>query len=362
MKKISIAMVVVFAFAGYIYGQSPVVECQSDIQKGRFESALQTCAKAAETNALLGKMGRGVAYSGLMQWDNAIADLTAAIAINGRAAELFLYRANAYYQKGDYRAAYSDFERAAGLEPRLAARIQPQMNHTREMAELTNKPPTIPLNTVRRSLELSLNANSLFISRSVKKLNKESEDSIAAVDKQILDAVDEALKVNKYNSHAYSTRAGLYNAQEKIDLALFEYAKAILTDPKPSEAYSARADIYRKIKNYPFALADLNKVIELDPKKITAYSSRGRLYEEMGDAKKALADYAKMIELEPGNTFGYSMRAHFYFEQNDLTDAFPDIQKILQIAPKDVNGLLLRCRYHNAKKEYAAAIADCTTQ
>lgn len=360
MKKIIIAVGIALVSAMYVSAQSAVAVCRDDIAKGRFEAALLSCEKAAQTDALIGKMGRGVAFSGLMQWENAIADLSAAIAINGRAAELFLYRANAYYQNGDYRAAYSDFERASRLEPRLATRIQPQMNHTREMTELANMPAKIPVNVVRRSLEISLDANSLLISRSIKKLNKESDESIAAVDAKILATVNEALKVNKYNSHAYLTRAGLYNAQDKIDQAIFEYAKAILTDPKSDSAYSARAEIYRKIKNYAYALADLNKVIELDPKKIGSYADRARLYEEMGDDKKALADYSKMIELEPKSAFGYNMRASFYFERKELGAAFPDIQKILELQPKDVSGLLLRCRYHNAKKEYSAAVADCT--
>lgn len=301
-----------------------------------------------------------MAYLGLMQWGNAVTEFSAAIAANGRAAELFIFRGNAYYYKGDYRPAVEDFERAVMLEPRAAAAVQPMIAQAKAMAGLTPVPEKISNTTVRASLNLSLEANNMVISRSVMVLNKEPQEKIDAIEKQAQAKIDEALKINKYNAHAYSIRGSLYKAQNKLDLAVFEYSKAIAIEPKKIDNYKYRAEIYAEGKNYPFALADLAKMTEIDPKSNQAYLDRAKIYTDLKKDDLAYAELTKVVELAPKDAFGYGMRASHLLRRGDLERAFADLNTQLTLDPKNDFGMSMRCEYYNKKGNYAAALKDCT--
>ena len=360
MKNIILALTVSLFTVMTVGAQNPLVLCQNQVRAQQYEAALATCEEAAKTNALYGRHGRGMAYMGLMQWGNAITEFSAAIAVNGRAAELFIFRGNAYYYKGDYRSAVGDFERAVMLEPRAAAAVAPMIAQAKAMSDITPVPEKISNTTIRASLTASLEANNLVISRSVMALNKEPQTKIEAVEKQAHAKIDEALKINKYNAHAYSIRGSLYKAQNKLDLAIFEYSKAIAIEPKEINHYKYRAEIYAEGKNYPFALADLAKMTEIDPKSNQAYLDRARIYSDQKKDDLAYAELTKVIELAPKDAFGYGMRASHLMRRGDLERAIADLNTQLTLDPKSDFGMSMRCEYYNKKGNYAAALKDCT--
>jgi|GEM_PF-6248548 len=360
MKELILFGFITILFSIPAIGQDMVAACQQQVQAKQYETAVATCQQAANTNALYGNMGLGVAYSALMKWDNAITALSAAISANNRAAQLYIYRGNAYYNYGDYRSAVFDLERAATLEPKLAASLSKLISHSRDMAELV--PPKKPTPSVeRRSLEISLAANSLLIERSMKLLNKEPQANIDELDVKVNKLLDDALKVDRYNGHAYAERGALYNAQNKKDLAVFEYSKAIAVAPDSTSYRISRAEIYKQLKNYSFALADLTKVIEIKPNDSDPYIKRSSVYDEMGNADLALADLAAVIANSPKDDLGYSMRASFLMKHGDLDKAFADLNTMLTIAPKNAFGLSMRCEYFNKRSNFTAALKDCTT-
>lgn len=362
MKNI-VFVILTFIFAATAASaQNPLALCQSQLGTQQFEAAVVSCDEAAKTNALYGRAGRGTAYMGLMQWANAVTEFSAAIAVNGRAAELFIYRGNANYYKGDYRTAVGDYERAVLLEPRAAGVVQPMISQAKAMADITPAPPPDKLDNkkVGASLIVSLQANDLFISRSVMALNKEPQAKIDAVEAQALAKIEEALKINKYNAHAYSLRGSIYNSQKKYDLAVFEYSKAIAIEPKNISNYKYRAEIYAEAKNYPFALADLAKMIEIDPKSNQPYIQRADIYSNLKREDLAYAELTKVVELAPKDAFGYGLRASHLLRRGDLERAFADVNTQLTIDPKNDFGLSMRCEYYNKKGNYTAALKDCT--
>lgn len=359
MKKITLTLAVYLLTAVAADAQDPLVLCQTQIRTQQYEAALATCEEAAKSNALHGRHGRGMAYMGLMQWGNAITEFTSAIAANGRAAELFVYRGNAYYYKGDYRTAVGDFERAVVLEPRAAAVVQPMIAQAKAMADITPVPPRISDMVVRDSLTKSLEANDMVISRSVMALNKEPQERIEGVEKQALSKIDEALKINKYNAHAYSIRGSLYKSQKKYDLAVFEYSKAIAIEPKDINNYKYRAEIFAEAKNFPFALADLAKMIEIDPKSNQAYLDRAKIYTDLKQDDLAYSELTKVVELAPKDAFGYGMRASHSMRRGDLVRAIADLNTQLTLDPKNDFGMSMRCEYYNKKGNYTAALKDC---
>lgn len=343
-----------------IFAQSSSVNlCQSQVQAKQFEAALVSCTEAIKTNATIGTLGRALAYAGKMNWEEAIKDFNAVISLNPQMASAYMYRGGAYQQKGEYKNAVNDYERASTLDARLSVPLRPQITQAKELYELSS-PKTISKENIRASLEHNLKANDLMILRSVNALNKKSQVEIEANDKAIFDKIALALQINPYNGLAYKLRGDFNKTLNKNELALIDYTKAIVVEPKNISFYKARAELYAEFKSYEFALADYAKMIELEPKKYDGYFDRARFYDKLGKDDLALTDFAKVIELEPKNTLGYSSRANFYWSRNKYDSALPDIKQIIILQPNDASGRLLSCRYYNKKGDYNAAIKDCT--
>ncbi|WP_044034478.1 tetratricopeptide repeat protein, partial [Microcystis aeruginosa] len=74
---------------------------------------------------------------------------------------------------------------------------------------------------------------------------------------------------------AYNNRGNLYYNQQKYDLALSDYSKAIELNPNFAEAYNNRGVLYSYQQKYELALADFNKAIEINPNSADAYYNRG---------------------------------------------------------------------------------------
>ncbi len=359
MKKSFLIIGCIFVSSIGLMAQDSILLCQNQVRAKQYETALKTCQDAAKTNAQIGNAGLGFAYAGLLDWANAVKAFTILIDADPRSFEAFANRGSANFNLGNYKAAYDDLSQAARIEPRVAARLQPQIAAAREIAELLpiKKAPT---DVERRSLQASLAANDLLIGRSVKKLNKEPQANIDALDRQISDKIDEAIRINKHNAHAYSIRAGLYEAQGVNAKALVEHTKAIAIDPRSDSNFHRRGQLYAKMKNYPFAIADFTKAIELAGTQTVYYNSRSDAYEKSGQMDKALQDLTRAIELQPRNAFAYNMRASFYQRRNDSAKELTDLNKAIELDPKDANVRLSRCQYYNGVKKFTEAIADCT--
>ncbi|MCC6453013.1 MAG: tetratricopeptide repeat protein [Acidobacteria bacterium] len=298
-----------------------------------------------------------------MDWPKAIQAFTVAIESDPRSAALFFYRGQANYFAGNFKTAADDLSRAAMFDSRAGVRVKPQLDAAREIASLLPV-QKVPVNTEKRSLEASLAANGLLIQRSVKVFNKEPQAAIDALDSQILERINEAIRINKYNSHAYSTRASYYKALKKHNNALIEYTKAIAIDPSPAPTYVSRGNLYAEMKNYQFAIADFSKAIESDHNagafNSSYYTARADAYEKAGEKEKALRDLTTIIDTKPKDSFGYGMRASFYLRQKENAKALADLNKAIELDPKDASSRLSRCRFYNETKRFAAAADDCT--
>jgi tetratricopeptide (TPR) repeat protein len=62
---------------------------------------------------------------------------------------------------------------------------------------------------------------------------------------------------------AYNNRGTLYYNQQKYELALSDYSKAIEINPNYANAYNNRGVVYALTRDFPKALADAEKASEL---------------------------------------------------------------------------------------------------
>jgi len=100
---------------------------------------------------------------------------------------------------------------------------------------------------------------------------------------------------------------GLDKAKEnKFNLAIDHFTKAIAKEPNSSEFFGQRSICYMNLEQFELSMFDMNKAIELDPKYAYRYTCRAFLKTRLGDLKGALIDYEKSIELEPDNPITYN--------------------------------------------------------
>lgn len=125
-------------------------------------------------------------------------------------------------------------------------------------------------------------------------------------------AVARIQKTALLSAEDYVEQGKIYQKQEKQDLALIQYNKAIQVNPYSSTAYYNRGLLYALQEKYELSLADFNKVIHTNPNHAGAYGNRGNAYLYLGKEKLALRDYDKAIKLESNLARGYFNRGYIY--------------------------------------------------
>lgn len=96
---------------------------------------------------------------------------------------------------------------------------------------------------------------------------------------------------------AYFQRAIRYMQQEKYDLALAEFTRAIELDPKYANAYIGRGMIYTILEKWQAAFQDLNVAIRLNPRDGYAYLFRGYVYLAFNEKQNASVDLQTAADL-----------------------------------------------------------------
>jgi tetratricopeptide (TPR) repeat protein/S1-C subfamily serine protease len=167
-----------------------------------------------------------------------------------------------------------------------------------------------------------------------------------------------AIELNRNDAKAYTNRGNLYSNQQKYELALADYNKAIEINPKLAEAYYNRGILYSNQQKYDLALADSNKVIEINPNDSDAYNRRGLLYYLQQKYELALADYNKAIKLDSNNAKAYYNRGVLYYNQQKYELALADFTKAIDINPNYALAYNNRGLLYFAQQKYELALAD----
>jgi tetratricopeptide (TPR) repeat protein/S1-C subfamily serine protease len=169
---------------------------------------------------------------------------------------------------------------------------------------------------------------------------------------------NKAIELDSNDAYAYNNRGNLYYDQQKYDLALADFTKAIELNRNFAEAYLGRGVVYYLQQKYELALADFNKAIELDSKLAMAYYNRGNLYFNQQKYELALADYSKAIEINRNYANAYLNRGNLYSNQQKYELALADYSKAIEINPNDAMAYNNRGNLYFNQQKYELALAD----
>ncbi|TRU24632.1 MAG: serine protease [Microcystis aeruginosa Ma_SC_T_19800800_S464] len=156
----------------------------------------------------------------------------------------------------------------------------------------------------------------------------------------------------------YNHRGNLYSNQQKYELALADYNKAIELNRNYAMAYYNRGVVYYDQQKYELALADYNKAIELDSNDAIAYNNRGVVYYDQQKYELALADYNKAIKLNRNHANAYYNRGNLYFNQQKYELALADFTKAIKLNPNDAKAYNNRGALYSLQQKYELALDD----
>lgn len=122
-----------------------------------------------------------------------------------------------------------------------------------------------------------------------------------------------------------------YFNQEKFDLAIIEFKKALKKDPKFAFAWDDLGLSYRKLGKYKEAIECYNKSLNLDPKGRTPLMNMAVAYSLNKDNEKAIEIYKKYIEIHPEDPEGYYGIARIQRGEKQYNEALESALKAIQI-------------------------------
>ena len=160
-------------------------------------------------------------------------------------------------------------------------------------------------------------------------------------------------------------RADFYNNQGRSDEALKDYATVIeisTDDYSTSRAINNSANIYWEQEKWELCIEEYTKAIDIDGS-ATYYSNRGRVYQIIGKYEKAIADINKSIELDSEDLDFYDYRAEYYIEIGEVILALNDYSTAIGLSPLDPERYTVRADFYasNDVQEYDLALEDYNT-
>jgi len=190
-------------------------------------------------------------------------------------------------------------------------------------------------------------------------------------------------------AEAYYNRGDVYMKQNDLTGALSDYNKAIELNPNYAEAYTNRGSIYIKQGNFAQALSNYNKAIQIYPPGVLptelhiwldglrtasvgrafkgyynsyadAYYNRGCVYDKLGNLIGALSDYNMAIEINSDYADAYNNRGYIYLRQGKYTQAISDFTKAIAINPDIAGYYYNRGLAFRQQGYYVQAISDFT--
>lgn len=96
-------------------------------------------------------------------------------------------------------------------------------------------------------------------------------------------------------SRAYAMRALAFSLQQKFDLAMTDYDKAIELDPSSAIAFNNRAWTLFRSGEASRAMGDVNRSLTLEPNSPHALDTRAHIYQSMGQPNRAMRDYERAM-------------------------------------------------------------------
>ncbi|MFV9507785.1 MAG: tetratricopeptide repeat protein [Oscillochloridaceae bacterium umkhey_bin13] len=242
------------AEAYYLRGKVAYLTSDLGASVPDLEKALEIDSEMAPAFVILGALLREV-----QRFDEAQTALNAALALDATLAEAYIERANLSIDQDDAATARTDLEQAFALAPQsaLAYAVRGRLGDADYATKCADYEQAISLAPDNPRIAVAYNGRGLVCHR----------------------------------------------ANDRLDLALADYTRALELRPILAVAYFNRGDLYIKLNRYQEAIQDFDVYIALRPQALFAYRTRGFAHEQLGNLQAALHDYVTEVHRSPEDSW-----------------------------------------------------------
>lgn len=275
-----------------------------------FTSALQVAP--GDVHALA---NRGALMLSLQRYDEAINSLSQAIDGGHRSVDIYMWRGNAYFARGEKQLALSDYDAAIACAP-----SDPRPHVAKASA-----------------------------------FYDDGKLDVAASEFQA------ALKGAPTNQMAMLGLAMVLRAQQRYGESVEVFNSALKVYPRDALLMSGRGRSYQEMGNWDAAIADYSRAIVLLPGDELLHRLRGLAYEHQGDGESAIADFAESTRLVPNNARGYLLWASALARLHRDDESIEVLSRAIRLMPTDTSLLHERAMSFEHKGDYVSAVRDYRT-
>jgi tetratricopeptide (TPR) repeat protein len=311
--------------------QIQVLETQMPLNKGNSGGPIVN-----DAGELVGVF-EGLNIDSLVQLVNMCIDIsevrafleTALPLVEPKTAAEFNQRGDYHYENARYNYALEDYNRALTLDAKSATAMS-----NRGWVYHQKKDPTTALAEFNAALAIEPGLmHALWgrgtLHREAGKLEESLEDFTNAI---------RSAKDDKDFAELHNERGNTYYAQEKYDLALADYDRAIEKNPKHAWAHANRGDALGQMKRYDEAFKSLDAAIALTPRTADGFwNIAGNLWFARERYDYAVNMYANAIQINPGEQMYYRNRGGAERLLERWQDAVNSLTKAVELDPQDAD-------------------------
>lgn len=258
---------------------------------------------------------RAVGYRSLKQYDQALTDLTEALAENPNQVHALLLRAYVHDEKGERELAFADYQKVLQLDPNSA----PGWYRSALYQENAQKDYTAARKSFREAIRCEPRHMKAYVGSAY------CSDRLGDRDGAIA-GYDAAVGVSPNDAYPYAARAKYWVKQKDYDRALAELNRALELDPANKGDLYERSVVFSRTHNYPAQIADLSALLALDPRHEWALQDRGMTHRAMTDYAAAISDFTELIKLTQASE-AYTDRARTYARAGNFEAARADYEQ-----------------------------------
>ena len=145
---------------------------------------------------------------------------------------------------------------------------------------------------------------------------------------------------------------------KKYPLAIMDYSKAVLYEPKFAAAYNNRGFTYLTLGQLGRAEKDFTAVLAIEPDHQRALSNRAVVLEKQKRFAEAARDYTTLIKRFP-HRYAYRLaRGHALYQSGSIAAAIADFSDYIMAQPYDPEGFYLRALAYQTQGQQQAALED----
>jgi tetratricopeptide (TPR) repeat protein len=146
---------------------------------------------------------------------------------------------------------------------------------------------------------------------------------------------DEAIRLNPKYAVALNNRGNIYFDKGDVDRAISDYTAAIRSDPKFALAYVNRGRALLKKGDHERALLDTKTAIRVDPKASIGYFELGNVFRAKGACDAALKAYDEALRIDPLEPQFLTARGLCYESNADVAKAREDFKAAIAVSSKE---------------------------